>query len=119
MKTSNKLISGTYVVERKWDLVWLKNKVKNINEIVKDDKFYIMLLQTFSIDRVHKILEALSEEKKLIINFDKEEVKIVETKTSPFHQNMKLYFNPQNVQNELYLNENIDMYNYKKEDNLW
>lgn len=119
MKVDNKLISGVYLVERKWGLIWIKNKVKNINETVKDDKFYVMLLQIFTIDRVHKILEALSEEKKLIINFDNEEVKVVKSKDVPFHQSMKIYFNPQNIQNELEFAEDIDIYNYNKEENLW
>ena len=67
MQENNKLISGTYLVERKWDLIWLKNKLKNINETVKDDKFYLMLLQCFGYDYTQKILEVLSEEKKLVI----------------------------------------------------
>lgn len=118
MQENNKLISGTYLVERKWDLIWLKNKLKNINETVKDDKFYLMLLQCFGYDYTQKILEVLSEEKKLIIDFDKAKVKIVDTKEVPFHQSLKFYFNPKTIQNELDIGESIDIYGYNKEENL-
>ena len=80
MNNTNNLISGVYIVEKKWGLIWLKNKLKNINETVKDDKFYVMLLQHFDSDYIKKILEALSEEKKLIIDFDNEVVKVVDAK---------------------------------------
>lgn len=116
MSKSDKLISGTYIVEKKWDLIWLKNKIKNINETIKDDKFYVMLLQCFGPDYTNKILEALSEEKKLIIDFDKEKVKVVDTKDIPFNQSLRFYFNPQTIQNELDTGEHIDIYGYNKEE---
>lgn len=106
------------MVERKWELIWLKNKVKNINETIKDDKFHVMLLQSFGIDYTNKILEALSEEKKLIIDFDNEKVKVVDTKTTPFNQSLKFYFDPKNIQNELDTGEFVDIYGYNKEENL-
>lgn len=118
MNENNKLISGAYVVEKKWGLIWLKNKLRNINETVKDDKFYVMLLQCFGPDYTDKILEALSEEKKLIIDFDNEKVKVVDTKDVPFKQSLKFYFNPQTIQNELDTGEHIDIYGYNKEEEL-
>jgi len=118
MNQVNKLISGVFLVERKWGLIWLKNKTKNINETVKDDKFYVMLLQCFGRDYTLKILEALSEDKKLLIDFDKEKVKIVDTKTVDFHQSLNFYFNPQTIQNELDTGEKVDIYGYNKEEDL-
>lgn len=118
MNESNKLISGVYLVERKWGLIWLKNKLKNINETVKDNKFYVMLLQCFGSDYTNKILEALSEEKKLIIDFDKEKVKVVDSKDIPFIQSLKFYMNPQTIQNEIDTGERIDIYGYDKEEDL-
>lgn len=118
MNESNKLISGVYLVERKWGLIWLKNKLKNINETVKDNKFYVMLLQCFGSDYTNKILEALSEEKKLIIDFDKEKVKVVDSKDIPFIQSLKFYMKPQTIQNEIDTGEHIDIYGYDKEEDL-
>lgn len=118
MNEQEKLISGVYLIEKKWGLVWLKNKLKNINETIKDDKFYVFLLQTFGPDYTKKILEALSEEKKLIIDFDNEKVKVVDTKDIPFNQSLSFYFNPQNIQNELDTGEHIDIYGYDKEEDL-
>lgn len=118
MNESNKLISGVYLVERKWGLIWLKNKLKNINETVKDNKFYVMLLQRFGSDYTNKILEALSEEKKLIIDFDKEKVKVVDSKDIPFIQSLRFYMNPQTIQNEIDTGEHIDIYGYDKEEDL-
>lgn len=118
MNESNKLISGVYLVERKWGLIWLKNKLKNINETVKDNKFYVMLLQCFGSDYTNKILEVLSEEKKLIIDFDKEKVKVVDSKDIPFIQSLKFYMNPKTIQNEIDTGEYIDIYGYDKEEDL-
>jgi len=118
MNQNNKLITGVYLVERKWGLIWLKNKLKNVNETVKDDKFYVMLLQCFGADYTAKILEALSEEKKLLIDFDKEKVKVVDTKDVPFVKSLAFYFNPQNIQAELDSGEQIDIYGYNKEEDL-
>ena len=119
MKENDRLIHGVYVVERRWDLIWLKNKIKNINETIKDDKFYVMILQAFGSDYSKKILEALSEEKKLIIDFDNEKVKVIDTKDIPFHQSLSFYFNPQTIQNELDTGEKVDIYGYDKEDDQW
>ena len=117
MNNTNNLISDVYIVEKKWGLIWLKNKLKNINETVKDDKFYVMLLQHFDSDYIKKILEALSEEKKLIIDFDNEVVKVVDAKDISYIQSLKFYFNPKNIQRELDTGEHIDIYGYDKEEN--
>ena len=117
MNNTNNLISGVYIVEKKWGLIWLKNKLKNINETVKDDKFYVMLLQHFDSDYIKKISEALSEEKKLIIDFDNEVVKVVDAKDISYIQSLKFYFNPKNIQRELDTGEHIDIYGYDKEEN--
>lgn len=116
MNNSDKILSGVYLVEKKWGLIWLTNKVKHINETIKYEKFYVILLQTFGIDYTKKILEALSEEKKLIIDFDNEKVKVVAKKDSPFHQSLSFYFNPNTVQNQIDTGEPVDIYGYIKED---
>ena len=118
MSNNEKLISGIYLVERRWDLIWLKNKVRNINETIKDEKFYVMLLQTFGHDYTQKILEALSEEKKLVVDFDNAKVKVVDTKDVQFHKSLSFYFNPQNIQREFDTGEHIDIYGYDKEEDL-
>ena len=40
MSENNKLISGIYIVEKKWGLIWLKNKLKNINETIESFKSF-------------------------------------------------------------------------------
>ena len=117
MTQNSKILTGTYLIEKKWDVYWLTNKVKRINETMKYEKLYVILLQCFGFDYTKKILEAISEEKKVIVDFDKEKVKVVGQKDSPFHKSLSFYFKPQTVQNQLDSGEAIDIYGYLKEEN--
>lgn len=114
----NKLITGVYVVSKRWGVYWLKNKLKNIDETVKEDKFYVMLLQCFGYDNTKKILEVLSNEQKLIIDFTNAKVKIVHEKEIPFHKSLQFYFNPFTIQNEIDTGEQVDIYGYNEEEDL-
>ena len=49
--------------------------------------------------------------------FDKEKVKVVGQKDSPFHKSLSFYFKPQTVQNQLDSGEAVDIYGYLKEEN--
>jgi len=108
MTQNNKIITGIYLVEKKWDLIWLKNKVLNIEETLNYFKFETLLFQTFEKPYIIKILDAINCEKKLIIDFDKAIVKIVEEKPIDYYQEMTKYFNPTVVQDWL---EGIDIDN--------
>lgn len=96
--TENKIIEGIYLVENKFDKIWLENKNNQVKQAVDYDKFHVFLLQSFSIDAVNKITEAVMSEKKLIIDFDKGVVKLIEQKEEPFINFMKTYMNPQSAE---------------------
>jgi len=96
---SNKIINGIFLVEKKWDLIWLKNKPLNIEETLPYFKFQNLLFQSFNEIYVKKILDAINCEEKLIIDFDKSIVKLIKQKDEPFHKEMKKHFTVQAVQN--------------------
>jgi hypothetical protein len=99
----DKILTGVKRVEYKWDLVFLSDNV--VEETLPLDKFRVLLLQSFDSDYIIKIVEALTSEKPLLIDFDKEIVKVIAQKQRAFEENLLYYFNPDNVAFEL---ENIE-----------
>lgn len=89
-----KVIEGIYIVEKKFDLIWLKNKITESNQTLSYDNFRTLLLQSFTEDQIKKILESINSSEKLLIDFDKNKVKKVVLKDEPFVHTMKKYMNP-------------------------
>lgn len=87
-----KLIKGIYLVQQRWDLVWLQNKEENISEYVNYLAFKDLLIQKFDGNQVAKIIEYLTTEYKLVIDFDNSVVKLVKEKEINYLDSMKSYF---------------------------
>lgn len=107
------LISGIFVVEKKWGLIWLKNKVENKSENLNYFKFETLLHRSFDESTIKKILEAINCEKKLLIDFDNSFVKVIKEPEVKFEDCFSKYFNTQCVEEWLENGEHIesDLYN--------
>ena len=92
-KSSFKVIEGVYIAEKKFDLIWLKNKITESNQTLGYDQFRTLLFQSFTEDQIKKILEAINSSEKLLIDFDKSKVKKVVLKDEPFLKTMNKYMN--------------------------
>lgn len=109
----NYKLTGVFVVEKKWNLIWLKNKVKNINESFNYFKFESLLHQIFDEEKVKKILDALNTENKLLIDFDKAFVKLIKEPEPDFKQYYGAYFTSQAAQDWLDSVEDFEDNMYK------
>jgi hypothetical protein len=87
-----KIIKGIYLVQQRWDLVWLQNKNENISEYLNYIDFRNLLIQKFNEDQVKKIIEYLTTEYKLIIDFDNSVVKLIKEKEINYLDSMQSYF---------------------------
>lgn len=96
-----KTLKGIHIVEKKWSLIWLNDKEKQTTQTMDYFDFAAILHQSFTEEQIKKILEELNCERKLLIDFDKEKVKIVTVKEEPFINQMKLYMNSKCVQDDL------------------
>lgn len=97
----DKVISGVFRVEKKWDLIWFINENLQTKEIVKRDLLLKYLFSTFDFDYVQKIIEAIDENKKLIIDFDTTRVKLIVDKEQPFTKYMQQFFNTNYILNNI------------------
>lgn len=104
----DKILNDVFVVELKWGMIRICNKVKNINECIKIDVFRTLLLQSFDSDACDKIMDAILSEDKLIIDFKKEKVKKVEQIYSKYEDSLLFYMNSDNIQLEL--DDGFDFY---------
>lgn len=105
----DKILTGVKRVEYKWDLIFLSDNV--IEETLPLDKFRVLLLQSFDIEYIVKIIDALTSEKTLLIDFDKEIVKVITQKQKPYEENLLYYFNPDNIMFELEnVGNEVDIY---------
>lgn len=88
-------LTGIYIVQIKYELFWLKDTEKDVEEAFNLKDFELMLRQRFMHNQILKILEALYSENKLIIDFGKSKVKIIKEKDQPFIREFAKYFTAQ------------------------
>lgn len=88
-------LTGIYIVQIKYELFWLKDVEKDIEEAFNLKDFELMLRQRFMNDQILKILEALYSENKLIIDFGESKVKVIKEKDQPFIKEFAKYFTAQ------------------------
>lgn len=89
-------IQGTYIIRQENSNIYLKNN--NIFKIIDYFLFKNILMHTFlDKDRVDKILYKLNCEEKLLIDFDKKIVKIIQDKDLPFSKYMQSFMSIDNV----------------------
>ena len=115
---SNKILRGVYVIQVRWDLIWLYNAETKTEETIARDKLSTLMLQSFDYDLIEKFMEKLYDGDKFLVDFDKEKIKTIKLKDEPFENCMKQYFSAENVQQEIdngYDLEDI----YKKEETRW
>lgn len=108
----NKTLTGIYIVEKKWSLIWLKDNKKKISQTMKYFDFAAILHQSFNEEQIKKILEALNCENKLLIDFDKEKVKVVNKKEDNFFNEMNKYMNVKAVQDLVEDNNDFNWLNF-------
>lgn len=95
----NKVLKGIHIVEKNYNLIWLKDNDKKISQTMKYFDFDLFLHQSFNETQIKKILEALNCGERLLIDFDKEKVKIITTKDDNFFKEMNKYMTGKAVQN--------------------
>ena len=76
----NKLLTGIYVVEYRWELILLRRGLEEDLKTVRPEDFRVLLLQSFDIDYITKILDNLYSNTKLLIDFDRCKVKVIKPK---------------------------------------
>lgn len=108
----NKILKGIHIVEKKYDLIWLKDNDKKLSQTMKYFDFEIFLHQTFNEQQIKKILEALNCEERLLIDFDKAKVKIINLKEDKFFKEMNKYMNSKAVQNIISSEQDFNWLNF-------
>lgn len=97
---NNKPLSGIYTVEKKLDLIWLRDKNQQIVQTFQYFTFKALLLQCFTEDQIKVLMEVLDCSDKLLIDFDKSKAKKIILKDEPFINHMKTFMNPNAVREE-------------------
>lgn len=97
---NNKPISGIYTVEKKTDLIWLRDKNQQIVQTFPYFTFKTLLLQCFTEDQIKILMEVLDCSDKLLIDFDKGKAKKIILKDEPFINHMKTFMNVNAVREE-------------------
>lgn len=105
----NKTLTGIHVVEKKYSLIWLRDNEKQLSQTMKYFDFVAILHQSFNEQQIKKILEALNCEERLLIDFDKEKVKIINKKEEDFSKEMNKYMTAKTVQDII---DNTDNFNW-------
>jgi len=103
MNDKFKVIKGTYLVEKKYGLIWLKNKDNETTQTLDYFKFSTLLLQSFTDDQRKVILEHINSDERLVIDFDNSHAKIIVTKDVDFHKTMTKYMTSRAVEEEIQL----------------
>ena len=108
----NSTIKGVYLVEKKYDLIWLKDSKSNNIETTKYFTFESYLHQKFDENKIAVILEELNCDRKVIVDFDKGIAKKVIDKDYDFIKTMQPFFNAKYIQQQLDdpFSEQLDMY---------
>lgn len=113
---ANIKIKGIYIVEKKYDLIWLTNATTKGIESMDYFKFSNLLTQAFTEKQKNIILEELNCMRKVILDFDKNIAKKIQDKDVNFLDSMKSFFNAKYIQTQLDdpFNNSIDIYNPKE-----
>ena len=90
----NKIIHGIYIVEKKFGVMFLIDKINKLEQAVEYFKFESTLFQSFDED-------TLNCGEKLLIDFDKDVVKRIVKEDEPFIKSMTKEFKAQTVQDWL------------------
>lgn len=111
-------VKGIYLVEKKYDLVWLTNAKTKSNESINYFTFAGLLTQAFTEKQKNIILEEINCFRKVILDFDKGIAKKIVDKEPNYIESMKPFFTAKYIQNQLDdpFAESIDM--YKPEESL-
>jgi len=112
----NKLLTGIYVIEYRWELILLHRGLEEDLKTLRPEQFKILLLQSFDSDYITKILDNLYSNNKLLIDFDRCKVKVIKHKDVPYENSLLYYFNGDNLQKEIDNSyDSYDMYSEKGE----
>ena len=113
---ANVKIKGIYIVEKKYDLIWLTNVTTKVIESMDYFKFSNLLTQAFTEKQKNIILEELNCMRKVILDFDKNIAKKIQDKDVNFLDSMKSFFNAKYIRTQLDdpFNNSIDIYNPKE-----
>lgn len=118
MEIPNKELSGIYLAYKKWELVWLENKLLNQKNSFNYFVFEKLIHKSFPHDMCEKILEHINcGDRKVALDFDKKEAKVILQKDEPFENVLKPYFDPKFIANTIENPEEyIDLYSNSKLD---
>ena len=75
---------GVYLVEYKFGLFLFKNPSLKAEEYLNRDNLYKLLRQNFVEDKVNLVVNKLEDNEKLLIDFNKHSVSIVNSKKKKF-----------------------------------
>ena len=75
---------GVYLVEYKFGLFLFKNPSLKAEEYLNRDNLYKLLRQNFIEDKVNLIVNKLEDNEKLLVDFNKHSVSIVNSKKKKF-----------------------------------
>lgn len=89
---------GVYLVEYKFGLFLFKNPSLKAEEYLNRDNLYKLLRQNFVEDKVNLIVNKLEDNEKLLIDFNKHSVSIVNSKKKKFESVfLETHFNVGNL----------------------
>ena len=98
---NNVKVKGIYTVEKKYDLVWLKEAGTESNQSMNYFNFEKILYQAFTDNQIKVILDEINCMRKVILDFDKGVAKKVIDKDPNFLEAMLPYFNAKRIQQQL------------------
>ena len=121
MNISSDQLTGLYISYKKWELIWLENKKLDKKVSFNYFDFSDLLHKKFPDEKCKKILEHINcGDRKVILDFDKIEAKVVIQKDEPFENALMPYFKPSFIENvisnpeeyaDLYVRSNADIRN--------
>ena len=95
-------LTGLYLAYKRWELIWLENKELNQKTSINYFDFEKMLHTKFDHNKCTKILEQVNcGDRKVILDFDNKEAKVVIAKDEPFENIVKQYLDPKFVANRI------------------
>lgn len=89
---------GVYLVEYKFGLFLFKNPSLKVEEYLNRDNVYKLLRQNFVEDKVNLTINKLEDNEKLLIDFNKHSVSIINNKRKKFESMfLETHFNASNL----------------------